>query len=226
MSEPAPLHTAVREPRIAGSGVPPLLVMLHGYGSDEADLLGLADFLDPRLRVLSFRAPIPLDMGGYAWFPLEITAVGLAADYEAAERSLTRLGRHLDAVQAEHGEVAGDTFVAGFSQGGAMALELLLARPSTVSGAAFLSGLWSKKRMPHDPARRAAVKGKPVLQTHGAGDPLIPLAEARASRALLEELEVDLTYREYDMGHQIDEACLRDLIAWIGDRVEASASGA
>ncbi len=226
MSEPAPLHTAVREPRMAGSGAPPLLVMLHGYGSDEADLLGLTDFLDPRLRVLSFRAPIPLDMGGYAWFPLEITAVGLAADYEAAERSLARLGRHLDAVQGEQGEGAGDTFVLGFSQGGAMALELLLARPSTVSGVAFLSGLWSKKRMPQDPARRAAVKGRPVLQTHGAGDPLIPLAEARASRALLEELEVDLTYREYDMGHQIDKACLRDLIAWVGDRVEASASGA
>ena len=172
MSGPAPLHTAVREPRIAGSGAPPLLVMLHGYGSDEADLLGLADFLDPRLRVLSVRAPMALDMGGYAWFPLEITGVGLAADYEEAERSLARLAGHLDAVLAEQGHGAGETLLLGFSQGGAMALELLLERPEAVTGVAFLSGLWSKQRLPPDPARRAAVKGKPVLQTHGrSADP-------------------------------------------------------
>lgn len=224
MSEPAPLHTAVREPRIAGSGAPPLLVMLHGYGSDEADLLGLADFLDPRLRVLSVRAPMALDMGGYAWFPLEIAGAGLAADYEEAERSLARLTGHLDAVLAEQGG-AGETLLLGFSQGGAMALELLLARPEAVTGVAFLSGLWSRQRMPRDPGVRAAVKGKPVLQTHGTGDPLIPLAEAQATRGLLEELEVDLTWREYAMGHQIDEDCLRDLIDWIGARLEGSASG-
>ena len=224
MSEPAPLHTAVREPRIAGSGAPPLVVMLHGYGSDEADLLGLADFLDPRLRVLSVRAPMALDMGGYAWFPLEIAGAGLAADYEEAERSLAQLAGHLDAVLAEQGG-AGETLVLGFSQGGAMALELLLERPEAVAGVAFLSGLWSRQRMPGDPARRAAVKGKPVLQTHGTGDPLIPLAEARATRGLLEELEVDLTWREYAMGHQIDEDCLRDLVDWIGARLEGSASG-
>ena len=225
MSVETPLHTAVREPRTAGSGAPPLLVMLHGYGSDEADLLGLADFLDPRLRVLSVRAPMALDMGGYAWFPLEIAGVGLAADYDEAERSLARLAGHLDAVLAEQGG-AGETLLLGFSQGGAMALELLLARPEAVTGVAFLSGLWSRQRMPGDPARRAAVKGKPVLQTHGTGDPLIPLAEAQATRGLLEELEVDLTWREYAMGHQIDEDCLRDLIDWIGARLEASASGA
>ncbi len=225
MSEPAPLHTAVREPRIAGPGPPPLLVMLHGYGSDEADLLGLADFLDPRLRVLSFRAPIPLDMGGYAWFPLEIAGEGLAGDYDQAERTLAQLAGHLDAVLHEHGHGGGETLVLGFSQGGAMALELLLARPRAVTGVAFLSGLWAKQRMPADPGVRAAVKGKPVLQTHGIGDPLIPLADARATRGLLEELEVDLTWREYAMGHQIDEDCLRDLIDWIGARLEVSASG-
>ena len=221
MSEPAPLYTAVREPRTAGSGAPPLLVMLHGYGSDEADLLGLADLLDPRLRVLSFRAPIPLDMGGYAWFPLHVTGAGVAGDYEAAERSLAQLAGHFDAVLHEQGG-GGETLVLGFSQGGAMALELLLARPQAVTGVAFLSGLWARERMPRDPARRAAVKGRPLLHTHGTADPLIPLADARETRELLRELEFDLTWREYDMGHQIDPDCLRDLVDWIGERLSAS----
>lgn len=213
------LHTAVREPRRFADGTPPLLVMLHGYGSDEADLLGLADYLDPRLRVISVRAPMPLDMGGYAWFPIEFTSVGLAVDYEAGEQSLADLGELLRAVQEETGNDGSNTLVLGFSQGGAMALGLTLARPDDIAGLAFLSGLWSKERMPQDETVRGAVHGKPVLQTHGTGDPLIPITKARASRELLEELGVDLTYREYAMGHQIDADCLRDLVTWLNERL-------
>ena len=215
-----PLHTAVCEPRRSIATRAPLLILLHGYGSDEADLLGLADHLDPRFRVVSARAPLPLDMGGHAWFPLEFTVAGLAVDYEAGERALDQLGRLLTQLQEVSGNDAGDTFVLGFSQGGAMALGLLLARPDDIGGIAFLSGLWSKERMPLDPAA-AGVRGKPVLQTHGSGDPLIPIAAARASRKLLDELEVELTYREYDMGHQINSDCLRDLSAWLTARLEA-----
>ena len=98
-------------------------------------------------------------------------------------------------------------------------LGLLLARPDDIGGVAFLSGLWSKERMPQDPAV-AGVRGKPVLQTHGCGDPLIPIAAARASRELLDELEVELTYREYDMGHQINSDCLRDLSDWLTARLD------
>jgi len=214
-----PLHTAVCEPRRSTTTRAPLLILLHGYGSDEADLLGLADHLDPRFRLVSARAPLPLDMGGHAWFPIEFTVAGLAVDYEAGERAMDQLGRLLTQLQEVSGNDAGDTFVLGFSQGGAMALGLLLARPDDIGGLAFLSGLWSKERMPQDPAV-AGLRGKPVLQTHGCGDPLIPIAAARASRELLDELEVELTYREYDMGHQINSDCLRDLSDWLTARLD------
>ncbi len=168
--------------------------------------------------IVSARAPVRLDMGGYAWFPIEFTPVGLAVDYEAGERSLAQLGRLLTQLQGEHGNGAHDTIVLGFSQGGAMALGLLLAQPSRVGGVAFLSGLWSAERMPSDPAVRAAVRGRPVLQTHGTADPLIPITLARGTRQLLRELGVDLTYREYPMGHGIDADCLADIADWIARR--------
>ena len=215
----APLHTAVREPCRLSTDRPPLLILLHGYGSDEADLLGLADYLDPRFRVISARAPLPLDMGGHSWFPIEFTPVGLVVDYTAGERSLDQLGQLLTDLQQASGNDGSDTLVLGFSQGGAMALSLLLARPQDITGVAFLSGLWSKERMPQDPAA-AGLSGKPVLQTHGTDDPLIPIAKARTSRQLLEQLEVDLTYREYGMGHQIDGDCLRDISTWLTARID------
>ena len=59
-----------------------------------------------------------------------------------------------------------------------------------------------------------------MLQTHGVGDPLIPIAEARISRDLFGELGVELTYQEYDMGHQIDADCLRDLSDWLRVRID------
>ncbi len=199
-----------------------MLILLHGYGSDEADLLGLADHLDPRWHVISVRAPLRLDMGGYAWFPIEFTDTGLAVDYEAGDEALQQLAQLLKTLQDGTGNSAADTFVLGFSQGGAMALGLLLARPEDLGGVAFLSGLWSRQYMPA--TAPAAMRGKPVLQTHGIGDPLIPIAAAHASRELLQELGVALTYREYGMGHQIDADCLRDVNAWLTARLDGDSS--
>lgn len=217
MTIPA-LHTAAHEAGQPVDGPSPLLVLLHGYGSDEADLLGLAPHLDPRFRIVSVRAPLALDMGGYAWFPIEFTDAGLRVDYAAGDRSVQSLADLLATEQARHGNSAENTFVLGFSQGGAMAMSLLLAQPDRIGGVAFLSGLWSQERMPADPAM-AGVVGKPVLQTHGSGDPLIPISAAHTSRQLLTALGVELTYREYGMGHQIDADCLHDVGAWLTDRL-------
>ena len=101
-----------------------------------------------------------------------------------------------------------------------MALSLLLARPEDIGGVAFLSGLWSDKFMPPQP-EAAGVQDKPVLQTHGTVDPLIPITQAHTSSKLLESLGVELTYREYGMGHQIDGDCLRDVAAWLSARIDA-----
>jgi phospholipase/carboxylesterase len=217
----SPLHSARREPRRLDGDSAPLLILLHGYGSNEADLLGLVDFLDPRFRTVSVRAPLSLDMGVNAWFPIHMTGTGLDPDYAAADESLGQLSELLTSEQAEYGNTAADTFLLGFSQGAAMALGLLLTRPEAVGGVAFLSGLWSRARMPAD-ASQAGVRGKPVLQTHGVADPLIPLAAAQASRDMLQELGVDLTYREYGMGHQIDGDCLRDIGTWLSERLPSA----
>lgn len=213
------LYTAVREPRQPQSERSPLLILLHGYGSDEEDLLGLADHLDPRFHVLSVRAPLPLETGGNAWFPIEFTEAGLSVDYEAGDRALEQLGKLLSSLQENLGNDGSDTFVLGFSQGGAMALGLMMSRPDDIGGVAFLSGLWSEERMP-EAAARAGLQGKPVLQTHGVDDPLIPIAAAHASRDLFQQLGVELTYREYHMGHQIDADCLREIRDWLTARID------
>jgi phospholipase/carboxylesterase len=208
-----PLHHIVYEGREAVAPSAPLLLLLHGYGSNEEDLIGLAPYLDSRLRCVSVRAPHELDFGGFAWFAIERGAEGVRFDYEQALQSLQQIYELLESLCQEHAPER--VLVAGFSQGACMALATALNQPQRVVAVAALSGVCGEEILPAD---RDSVRGLPVLMTHGRQDEVIPIAQARASKALLEQLPVDLEYCEYDMGHAIDEACLADFKEWLDAR--------
>jgi phospholipase/carboxylesterase len=215
------LYFVLQPPAAApASATPPLLVLLHGYGSHEQDLMGLVPQLDPRLLVASARAPQALDMGGFAWFPVEFTPFGLSLRYEEAEAARDQVVALVRALQQEHEIAPERTFLLGFSQGASMALSAALQHPELVAGVVSLSGLYAKQMVPDQGPEK--LRGLPVLMTHGRHDPLILIRQARESRELLAALPVDLTYREYDMGHEIDGECLTDLRAWLAERLDAA----
>ncbi|MBT6147518.1 MAG: alpha/beta fold hydrolase [Gemmatimonadetes bacterium] len=208
-----------RPPQQASTDVPPLLILLHGYGSHEHDLMGLADYVDPRYRVISIRAPLTLDMGGYAWFNIEFTPVGMSMDTQEGFRSRDRLLDLISDLQASSGNDGTNTVLLGFSQGGAMAMSLLMEAPQRVAGVAFLSGVWLREFLPEDEEILAALRDKPVLQTHGTDDPLLPIKKAHNTSDILSTLPLDLSYHEYQMGHEISAECLRQMCTWLTDRL-------
>ena len=199
----------------APSAGAPLLLLLHGYGSNEEDLLSLAPHLDARLVCVSARAPYALDFGGFAWFNIEIGAEGVRFDFAEAEESLVQVLSLVDALRREHQPAR--LFIAGFSQGASMALTAALRRPRDFAGAIALSGVCKPEMLPED---AAAVQNLKVFMSHGRFDPVIPIAQARASKALLAPLGLDLQYREYDMPHAIAPPCLADLAAWLRTRLD------
>ena len=188
----------------------PLLILLHGYGSNEEDLLGLMPYLDPRLTGIGIRAPIPLDWGGYAWFPIEMTDAGLHLDFSQALALCRRLGDKIDQVQCQHR--ADQVFVLGFSQGASIALTVALGRPHLAAGVVGMSGVCVEEMLPAD---RTQIQGLPVLLTHGRQDPVIPIHQGRSGRDLLRALPVELSYREYDMGHEVGADCLDEVDQWL-----------
>ena len=105
----------------------PLLLLLHGYGANEEDLLGLASHLDARLVCVSARAPYALDFGGFAWFNIEIGAEGVRFDFAEAAEPLAQIWSLVDALRRVHRPAR--IFIAGFSQGASMALAAALKRP-------------------------------------------------------------------------------------------------
>ena len=106
------------------------------------------------------------------------------------------------------------TYLAGFSQGAMMSLALMLTRPERLAGVAAMSGRLPRQVIEAEPDRDA-LDGLPVIITHGIHDPVLPVENARDARRYLEQLPVELTYREYPMGHEVSMESLRDVTAWL-----------
>ncbi|HEX5983011.1 MAG TPA: alpha/beta fold hydrolase [Solirubrobacterales bacterium] len=205
--------------RAASGKAEGLLVLHHGRGTDERDLIGLADHLDPerRLRVVTPRAPLRLPGSpGYHWYVVPRVGYPDRETFEAARAALADLH---DRLWEEGGVGPERTVLGGFSMGAVMSYAMGLGgdRPH-VAGILALSGFvptvegWE----PHLADR----KGTPVFVSHGRRDPIIGIEFAERARELLEEGGLDVTYRESELGHQIDPAHLRDAVAWLGETLD------
>lgn len=219
-SDTAPLSLIhlVHQPTQPSPGSPPLLLLCHGLGSDEADLLGLAPYLDPRLLIVSVRAPYPHGPG-YTWFALEIGPDQIRADMAQAAQSLDTLQRFLQEAITTYNADPQRVYLMGFSQGAIMSLCLTLVYPQRVAGAVAMSGRMPGEREFPLPTDREPFQDLPILVVHGLYDPVLPIQEGRRIRDRLQTLPVDLTYREYPMAHQVSEESLGDIIRWLQERL-------
>jgi phospholipase/carboxylesterase len=189
-------------------GLDRTLVLLHGFGADEHDLLPIGHELDARLHVVSLRAPVELDFGGRAWFNLQQTPDGFAFDPAEVDEAV-RLAR--EAIE-DVARKSPRPLIGGFSQGAGMALSVAVERPDLASGVIALSSVPPRSRKPAMPG---ALRGLPVFVAHGLHDPLIAVEVGRATRDLLQQLGANVTYREYPMGHMVVPPELADARAWL-----------
>jgi phospholipase/carboxylesterase len=215
------LHHVAQPPRIP-SDRPPLLVLLHGYGSNEQDLVGLAPQLDGRFQVVSLRAPVPMGGPAFAWFPLQFTERGIVADTETAKASCQALIEELPRLVEQYGTDPARVYLAGFSQGAIMSASLALNAPRLIAGATLMSGRVMPEMVPGEPDL-VGLTGMPVLVVHGTYDEVLPIDNGRASRDLLSKLPVDLTYREYPMAHTVSPESLALVADWLKARLDGPA---
>jgi phospholipase/carboxylesterase len=203
---PQPLTVLHQAPRKSGPGKPPLLVLLHGYGADEKDLLPMVVRLDPRLAIASLRAPIRIREGSYSWL-----SGNSEADLAEARRAvLESIDQSVTAANADAGRV----YVAGFSQGAMLALAIALTEPQKIAGAAVLSGrLAAAVRDRHAPLD--LLRGFPILVAHGTEDRQISIRSARDIRQALAPLSINLEYHEFEIGHSIGDETVRVLEQWL-----------
>ena len=202
-------------PRIATTK-PPLLVLLHGYGSNEEDLLQIAPYLPDQLQIVSVRAPFMLMPGANAWFAIEPSNNGLICDITQAQLALVVLNESIDQAIRIYGTDPQQTFVAGFSQGGAMAGLVAMSR-TDVRGTVIMSGINPLTVTPTLPA--TPCHGD-ILVVHGILDEVVPVSDGQGSRDALRELGFDVQYVEYPIGHTVDLRVIGALTGFLNQRLK------
>jgi phospholipase/carboxylesterase len=222
-----PFQHVGRPPTTKTDKLPPLLLMLHGIGSDERNLFGLSAAIDGRFHILSLRGPFDLGQGGYGWFETEFAVLGSKIQPESAESSRTKLTQFIEQAAKHYRTDPERAYVMGFSQGAILALLMALTRPDLLAGVIALSGrlpgelLGSSSPITHHLAGREAVKDFPVFLAHGTQDKVIKVEEGQRARDRLMHLQANVFYREYDAGHNVPQACLSDLDIWLSGRLVA-----
>jgi phospholipase/carboxylesterase len=218
---PEPLHYELRPAAFAEPAG--ALVLCHGRGVDERDLLPLLDVLDPKRRLVGAapRAPLQLPPGGRHWYA--VARVGYP-DADGFWASFELLSEFLDALAERTGVPIGDTVLGGFSQGAVMtyALGLAASRPRP-AGLIALSGFvptvegFELDLSPPFP---------PIAIGHGTFDPVISVEWGRRARQQLEQAGADVLFREYPLPHAIDPRYLSELASWLAgvlpERIRAS----
>jgi phospholipase/carboxylesterase len=197
-----------------------LLVLSHGRGTEERDLLGLADLLDPgrRLRVVTPRAPLQLPGSpGYHWYL--VPRVGYP-DPETFFASRAALAELHDERWAESGVGPERTVLGGFSMGSVMSYALALSadRPAVAGILAFSGFVPTVEGWEPSFADRTGTR---AFIAHGRNDPIMEVGFAQRARELLLAGGLDVTYRESEIGHQIDPSSLRDATAWLAETLPA-----
>lgn len=199
----------------------PLLVLLHGYGSNADDLFGLVSYLPATFVVASVEGLEPAGPG-WAWFPIGVDPVTgeLTRDRDDAEAAATSLATWFDGLRVSYPDIP-SIHLLGFSQGGAMSIELLRHRPHDVASAVVLAGFSLPPESAAD-ARRDAVLASvrpPVFWGRDPQDPVIaPSMIAETRRWLPEHSTLDA--RLYaGVGHGINLDELEDVAAFFADRL-------
>ena len=214
------IHT-IYEP--AGAGPHPAILTLHGRGANAFDLLGLAPYLcGGKFLMICPQGPLETPIGpdavGYSWYSM---SMGGPPDIQAMLSAREKLETFLDEC-LDHYPIDGKKLVAlGFSQGGVMAYTLALSKPERFAALAALSSWLPLEAFQQTPAPERT-KALPTLVHHGSQDPMIEVSRARNSVEKLRDWRVPVTYREYDMGHEITPRSLTDLSAWLEEKVGAT----
>ncbi|RKS53270.1 phospholipase/carboxylesterase [Gillisia mitskevichiae] len=211
--------THLVRPSSITSGNAPVLIMLHGYGSDENDLFSFASELPKELLIISARAPYQLQPQGNAWYAINFDAVqGKFSDNEQAKESRIAISNFIDEVIENYPVDKENLTLLGFSQGTILSYAVALSEPSKVKNVIALSGYINTEiitpRFKGNDFSRLS-----IYASHGSQDQVIPVSWARKAPELLKELGIKHTYSEFPVGHGVHPQNFSELKKWLEDRL-------
>ena len=205
------LHYRVREPQIITSKTP-LLILLHGYGSNEEDLFSFAPTLPEDWLIVSFRAPFSSAYEGYSWYDIDLMNQENRIDLPQAKASLQTVLENIMKITNHYELTDNQTHLAGFSQGGILSYALALQNPDLFTKVACLSCYFEEKLVGNISGNKKKIEKQRFFISHGTDDAVIPLEWGRKAADILYDLGAYFSFREYMSGHGVNQKNYMDLM--------------
>lgn len=209
------LKYLVRQPKIE-TAKPPVMILLHGLGSNEQDLFSFANQLPDQYLVVSVRAPYTLSEGSYAWYNVDFSTGKPVIDANQEEKSRNLIIQFITELKKDFSFDEKQVFICGFSQGAIMSYSIGLTKPDLVKGIIILSGRLLEEVKPLI-ASKEKLGQLNVFISHGTNDQVLGIQYAREGAAYLKTLNISPSYKEYAEGHKINNTMFNDMISWLND---------
>ena len=195
----------------------PLLILLHGYGSNEQDLFSFAEELPEELLIISVQAPYEMGYGGYAWYAINFDDIkGKFSDLKQAKESIDKIAIFIDEIKAKYNTNLNKTFLLGFSQGAILSYSLSFFYPNKVNNVIALSGYINTDLLPNNFSKEIKTQ---YYCSHGTVDQVLPVDWARNSKPFLDNLGLQNVYSEYPVGHGVAPQNFYSFKTWIEERL-------
>lgn len=209
------LHYIVREPKQVISN-PPLLILLHGYGSNEQDLFSFAEELPDNILIISVQAPYNMGLDAYAWYAINFDATnGKFSDLVQAKESVEKIALFIDEIKEKYNTNPDKTFLLGFSQGAILSYALSFNYPNKVQHVIALSGYINEELLP----KKMENINTDYYISHGTVDQVLPIDWAKKAPVFLDTNNLKNEYSEYPVGHGVAPQNFYSFKSWIEKRL-------
>lgn len=211
------LSYLISQPRVK-TAKPEVIILLHGYGSNEADLFELKDMFPGDFLIVSARAPYAISPGAYQWYGNENVNGAKQESTKDLKTSTGLIKTFIKEIVKKYNADASQVYLAGFSQGAMMSYEVGLTAPELLRGIAPLSGrIFESLKSQIKPT--SAFKNLKIFVGHGTADDRVPYASATQAASYLKEKKINATLHSYQsLAHSISEKELKDLVDWLNEK--------
>ncbi|RAR70815.1 alpha/beta hydrolase [Flavobacterium aciduliphilum] len=209
------LNYLIKEPTEKNKDRYPLLLLLHGYGSNEKDLFSFASELPNDCYIISLQAPYEMMHDSYAWYAIHFDAdENKFSDNKQAQQSRNLIVAFIDDLIAKYPLQADDVTLIGFSQGSILSYAIAVSYPTKIRRVVALSGYFNEEIATEDYAKNDLSTLR-IFASHGTVDQVIPVSWAQNSYQKLQALNIDIVYKEYTVGHGVAPQNFYDFKNWL-----------
>jgi phospholipase/carboxylesterase len=192
----------------------PLLLMVHGYGSNEQDLFSFSRAIPEKFTIVSIRGDIEIQYNGFAWYNITIDFNGKKSyDINKAIKSRDNIIKVIEICKKIYNIDPNNVNLMGFSQGSMLVNAVALTYPEQIRNVISLSGAFDKNII--NISKTSSLEGLSFYISHGLNDEILPFNLSKQSIEILSENNIDHVFEEYPIGHGVSPENFKSMLSWL-----------